>query len=113
MEHYGTGEAYLPVLEALGQLCRGAGGERLALLQQHAPTWLVQMPWLLTAAHREQLLRRTPGDDGGTLREFAEVVDTLTAETPLVLIFEDLHWSDYATWTCWRCWGGGRPPASW
>ena len=31
------------------------------------------------------------------LREFAEVVDTLTAETPLVLIFEDLHWSDYAT----------------
>ena len=31
------------------------------------------------------------------LRERAEVVDTLTAETPLVLLFEDLHWSDYAT----------------
>jgi DNA-binding winged helix-turn-helix (wHTH) protein len=29
VEHYGTGEAYLPVLEALGQLCRGTGGERL------------------------------------------------------------------------------------
>jgi DNA-binding winged helix-turn-helix (wHTH) protein len=44
VKHYGTGEAYLPVLEALGQLCHGAGGERLvALLQQHAPTWLVQM----------------------------------------------------------------------
>src|SRR5262245_9877276 len=25
VEHYGTGEAYLPVLETLGQLCRGAG----------------------------------------------------------------------------------------
>ena len=31
------------------------------------------------------------------LREFAEVVDALTAETPLLLVLEDLHWSDYAT----------------
>jgi len=31
------------------------------------------------------------------LRELAEVVETLTAETPLVLVLEDLHWSDYAT----------------
>jgi predicted ATPase len=31
------------------------------------------------------------------LREFAEVLEVLTAETPLVLILEDLHWSDYAT----------------
>jgi predicted ATPase len=31
------------------------------------------------------------------LRECADVVDTLTAQTPLVLVFEDLHWSDYAT----------------
>jgi DNA-binding winged helix-turn-helix (wHTH) protein/predicted ATPase len=99
VEHYGTGEAYLPVLEALGQLCRGAGGERLVtLLRQHAPTWLVQMPWLLTPAHREQLRDELQGTTRERmLREFAEVVDTLTAETPLVLIFEDLHWSDYAT----------------
>ena len=99
VEHYGTGEAYLPILEALGQLCRGAGEERLVtLLQQHAPTWLVQMPWLLTAAHREQLRDELQGvTRERMLREFAEVVDTLTAETPLVLILEDLHWSDYAT----------------
>jgi predicted ATPase len=31
------------------------------------------------------------------LRECAEVVDALTAETLLLLILEDLHWSDYAT----------------
>ena len=61
-----AGEAYLPVLEALGQLCRGPGGERLVtLLRQHAPTWLVQMPWLLTATDRQQLARRTPGHDAG------------------------------------------------
>ena len=99
VEHYGTGEAYLPVLEALEQLCRGVGGERLvAMLRQHAPTWLVQMPWLLTPAHREQLRDELQGTTRERmLRECAEVVDTLTAETPLVLLFEDLHWSDYAT----------------
>src|SRR5438445_13305315 len=31
------------------------------------------------------------------LRECAEVVDALTAETLLLLILEDLHWSDDAT----------------
>ena len=29
IEHYGVGEAYLPILEAFGRLCREAGGERL------------------------------------------------------------------------------------
>ena len=38
----------MPILEALGRLCREPEGERLiAVLQQHAPTWLVQMPALL------------------------------------------------------------------
>ena len=39
VEHYSTGEAYLPVLEALGHLCRAPEGERLvALLRRQAPT---------------------------------------------------------------------------
>src|SRR5215467_273443 len=99
VEHYGTGEVYLLVLEALGQLCRGAGGVRLVpLLRQNAPTWLVQMLWLLTATDRQQLRDELQGvTRERMLREFAAVVDTLTAEIPLVLILEDLHWSDYAT----------------
>ena len=37
IEHYGVGEAYLPVLEALGRLCRTADGhEAIALLRQQA-----------------------------------------------------------------------------
>ena len=48
LDHYGAGEAYLPMLEALGRLCRGPEGERLvALLRQYAPSWLVQMPGLV------------------------------------------------------------------
>jgi DNA-binding winged helix-turn-helix (wHTH) protein/tetratricopeptide (TPR) repeat protein len=99
VEHYGMGEPYLPVLEALEQLCRGPGGARLgAQLRQHAPTWLVQLPWLLTAADRVQLHSELQGTTRERmLREFAELVDILTAEMPLVLVLEDLHWSDYAT----------------
>jgi predicted ATPase len=56
------------------------------------------MPWLLDTADRECQQRELHGvTRERMLREFAEVVDTLTAETLLLLILEDLHWSDYAT----------------
>jgi len=55
VEHYGADKAYLPVLEAMGQLCHASEGGRLvALLRQQAPTWLVQLPWLLTETDRQQ-----------------------------------------------------------
>jgi predicted ATPase len=39
LEHYGAGEAYMPVLEALSRLCQQPGRERLiTLLNRHAPT---------------------------------------------------------------------------
>ena len=99
VEYFGTGEAYLPILEALGQLCRLPQGAQLVeLLRQQAPTWLVQMPWLLTPEDREHLPYELHGATRDRmLREFAAVMDTLTAETPLLLVLEDLHWSDYAT----------------
>jgi predicted ATPase len=99
IEHYGAGEAYLPVLEALGRLCREPGSERLIeLLSQHAPTWLVQMPALLSPAELEVLQRKVLGATRERmLREMAEAVEALTAERGLVLRFEDLHWSDYST----------------
>src|SRR5262249_38697493 len=53
--HYGAGEAYLPLLEALGRLCREPGGEHLVeLLSQYAPTWLGQMPTLLSGTDLNQ-----------------------------------------------------------
>jgi predicted ATPase len=56
VESYGAGEPYLPVLEALGRLCRGPHGTRLvSVLRQHAPSWLVQMPALLPPAEWEAL----------------------------------------------------------
>ncbi|NOT55353.1 MAG: AAA family ATPase [Deltaproteobacteria bacterium] len=99
IEHYGVGEAYLPILEALGRLCREeAGNELRAQLQQHAPSWLVQMPSLLSTAELEELQRRTAGvTRERMLRELAEALEVITAERPLVLVLEDLHWSDVST----------------
>ena len=55
IDHYGAGEAYLPVLTALEQLCREPGHEQLiALLRQHAPLWLAQLPSFLSLEERER-----------------------------------------------------------
>ena len=99
IEHFGVGEAYLPVLDALGQLGRESGRERLIeLLGRHAPTWLAQMPSLLGAADLDALQRKMQGTTRERmLREMAEAVEALTAERPLLLALEDLHWSDYST----------------
>jgi predicted ATPase len=99
IEHHGSGEAYLPLLEALSQLGRSStGGALLPLLHQHAPNWLLHLPTLVPVAEREALQRRV-GDATRTrmLRELAEAVEALTTVRPLVLVLEDLHWSDGAT----------------
>jgi DNA-binding winged helix-turn-helix (wHTH) protein/tetratricopeptide (TPR) repeat protein len=99
VEHYGAGEAYLPVLEALGRLGREAGGERLArFLRQHAPTWLAQLPGLLVDEDLAAVQRRASGASRERmLRELVEALDALTVDAALVLVLEDLHWSDSAT----------------
>lgn len=99
VDHYGAGEAYLPLLEALGRLCRGPNGNDLvALLRRQAPSWLAQMPGLLADAERERLQRMTSGaTQTRMLRELAEALEMFTAERSLVLILEDLHWSDAST----------------
>ncbi len=99
IEQYGAGEAYMPVLAALGRLCRGADGQQLkAVLQQHAPLWLLQMPAVLSGSEEKHLRAWTHGATRERmLREMAETLEVLTAETPLILMLEDLHWSDAAT----------------
>jgi DNA-binding winged helix-turn-helix (wHTH) protein/predicted ATPase len=99
IEHYGPGEPYMPILEALGRLCRAPDGDYLvALLGQHAPTWLVQLPALLSTTDLETLQRKTQGvTRERMLRELGEAIDAITTERPLVLWLEDLHWSDTST----------------
>lgn len=96
---YHEQEPYYPILEALGRLCRGLGGDHtVELLAKHAPTWLVQFPGLVKPSHREMLQREMLGATRGRmLRELCEFLEALTEETPLLLVLEDLHWADYST----------------
>ncbi len=99
LEQFGAGEPYLPVLQALQRLCTDSRREPLlTVLRRYAPTWLQQMPALQNARDRAALERETLGaTPERMLREMGEALEALSAESPLVLVLEDLHWSDYAT----------------
>src|SRR5215475_12231483 len=99
VETYGEGEPYLPMLEALGQLGQSSHREALlTVLQRYAPTWLVHLPALLGDDERERLHRQLQGaTPTRMLRELAEALEALTTTVPLVLVLEDLHWSDVST----------------
>ncbi len=99
VESCGGMEAYYPMLEALGQLCRGREGSRLVeILAAQAPTWLVQFPSLLKREQRQALQQEIQGATRERmLREIREALGTLNLETPLLLIYEDLQWVDPST----------------
>jgi DNA-binding winged helix-turn-helix (wHTH) protein/predicted ATPase len=99
VDDYGMGEAYRPLLEALRRLCRDAeGGRFVAALREHAPSWLGHLPSVLDPAGRAALVRTTGGvTPAQMLRELTDTLEAFTVERPLVLVLEDLHWSDPAT----------------
>ena len=93
IEGYGSKEAYYPMLEALGQLCRGAGGDSvLQILVAQAPTWLVQFPALIPREHRESLQREILGATRERmLREIGDALEAIASQSPLLVVFEDLQ----------------------
>lgn len=99
VEQAGGGEPYLPILDALAELARGPSAAAwLAALRQAAPTWLAQLPWLVAEADQAQLRRELAGAaQDRMLREFGALLDVVTPLHPLLLVIEDLHWSDHAT----------------
>ncbi|MCC6765257.1 MAG: AAA family ATPase [Deltaproteobacteria bacterium] len=106
LEHHGASEPYLPILEAFGRMGREPRGmnreperdDLVRVLTRYAPTWLAQLPALLGDDDLATVQRRTQGTTRERmLRELAEAFDALGAETPFVLLLEDLHWSDVET----------------
>jgi tetratricopeptide (TPR) repeat protein len=100
VEQYGTGEAYLPFLDALGALFAGPGRERIAgVLRTHAPTWCLQFPSVFisgtSGSALEQLQRETIGaSKERMLREMGDALGALAATSSVALLLEDLHWAD-------------------
>ena len=100
LEQYGACEAYLPVLDALSRLGRGPDGERVVtILRRFAPAWLMELRSLTSPEERERATGQHPGGASRErmLREIADAIEAMTSESPLVLVLEDLHWSDYST----------------
>jgi len=97
IEHFGGGEPYLPVLDALAELCRGPDGESVrAALRSRAPDWVLRALGG-RASGVESTGAPAASTHDHTLHMLAASLDALAADVPLVLVLEDLQWSDYAT----------------
>jgi tetratricopeptide (TPR) repeat protein len=97
VEQYGTGDTYLPFLDALDSLLSGTGGARTAtVLRSHAPTWCLQLPTAFgSSGTRAELQQETIGaTKDRMLRELGDALAALTAGLSVVLVLEDLHWAD-------------------
>jgi hypothetical protein len=56
VEHFGEGEPYLPLLDALGHLSRGPDHREVVdAFRRYAPRWLVQWPGLLSETELQRL----------------------------------------------------------
>ena len=99
VEQGGEREAYMPALEALERLSRGPTGPRvMSALRSVAPSWLAELPSIERPVDAKRRQRwQADVTPKRMLREFASLVETLSSSAPLVLILEDLHWSDQGT----------------
>jgi DNA-binding winged helix-turn-helix (wHTH) protein len=93
VEQYGGGEAYLPILDALGRLGRDSSGSVARVLRECAPSWLAHLPSLAIS----RAVLSGPVRPERMLRELTEAIERLTGSEALILVLEDLHWSDRAT----------------
>ena len=70
----------------------------ISTLAQRAPTWLVQMPWLLNESMLSTIQQRILGATRERmLREADAAIRALTVDATLILVLEDLHWADVST----------------
>lgn len=96
IRHYGSGEAYLPLLDALGDIARKHADELTEVLTHYAPTWLEHLPALSTK-NKQPHNKSINTQPQGMLHEITEALEAIAEKRPLILILEDLHWSDHAT----------------
>ena len=99
IEGFAGVEPYYPVLEALGELCRGAGSAGvIRALLEIAPSWAAQLPAPIFMGQRASAHQQTAPDPRSRMvREACCLFETLAMERSLVLVLEDLHWADFAT----------------
>ncbi|HYD47183.1 MAG TPA: AAA family ATPase [Terriglobales bacterium] len=99
MEIYGESEAYMPILEALEDLCRGPrGSQAVAALRQAAPTWVTQLPAWIAGDELEVMRKRAATATLERIQnEILSALELLASGGLVVLVIEDLHVSDPST----------------
>ncbi len=99
IEQHGAPEAYLPVMELLGALRNSRHGEAaLAAFIKYAPTFLAQVPHVVPDDKLDDVTRRARGGtEARMVRELNEAIEVLASTFTIVLVLEDLQWSDVAT----------------
>jgi DNA-binding winged helix-turn-helix (wHTH) protein len=95
----GPAEAYHPLLSGLGQLADVLGKEAIVpLLRAMAPMWLAQLPWLVGDAGHLDLLADLQGASGQRMqREMLALLVEICRRQTVIIVLEDMHWSDTAT----------------
>jgi tetratricopeptide (TPR) repeat protein len=97
VEQYGSGEAYLPFLDALEHLLAGPRRARvIEVLRAHAPTWCLHLPACADSAESMAALRRETlgATKDRMMRELGDAFAALAAVAPVLLVLEDLQWAD-------------------
>ena len=99
IQQHGRREPYMPLLEALERVLSSPAGDIWrASFRTAAPCWHIQMPALLAEVPSDVLSTgplTAPAER--MLREGAVFLETVAARSTVVLLLEDLHWSDTAT----------------
>jgi predicted ATPase len=98
IQQYGGGEPYKPVLEAIAELRRSSDGTTIdRALRARAPGWVLDA---VGAAPPGRADFASPTDSASfapALQMLSATVTEIAREDPLVLLFEDIQWSDHST----------------
>ncbi len=99
VEGFAGKECYYPIFEALAQLARGPAGTAVVnALATQAPTWMMQLPALVSPERRAAPHREVAGATRERMvREFCDATEAFTNVATVVIVLEDLHRADCCT----------------
>lgn len=98
-ERLGSSEAYLPFLEALDSLLHSDSGDSVTrVMKTLAPSWYLEIsPARPEDSSRVRLADAKAVSQERLKRELFALLQEISKLKPLLLIFEDVHWSDAST----------------